>query len=150
MVRFGLVCRWPCSWSWRLSGCFCLGGDVVVLGEARGVGQVGKAVLVLAEYSALCALLSRNRAPSGHMGERLQAKLNEVKTKLRRRMHAPIPEQGQWLQAVVRGHIQYYGVPMKISALWTFRFQVGWLWHRALSLGDVGDAGPLATQFFSV
>jgi RNA-directed DNA polymerase len=30
--------------------------------------------------------------------KRLQAKLNEVKAELRRRMHHPIPEIGQWLQ----------------------------------------------------
>jgi len=65
--------------------------------------------------------------------KRLQAKLNEVKAELQRRMHEPIPEVGKWLQAVVRGHIRYYGVPMNNSALALFRFQVGWLWHRALS-----------------
>ena len=62
-----------------------------------------------------------------------QTKLNEVKAELQRRMHEPIPELGQWLQAVVRGHIRYYGVPMNTPALKLFRFQVGWLWHRALS-----------------
>src|SRR6202158_5716642 len=65
--------------------------------------------------------------------KRLQTKLNEVKAELQRRMHEPIPELGKWLQAVVRGHIRYYGVPMNHSALWIFRFQVGRLWHRALS-----------------
>jgi RNA-directed DNA polymerase len=65
--------------------------------------------------------------------KRLQAKLNEVKAELQRRMHQPIPEQGKWLQAVVRGHIRYYGVPMNTPALRLFRFQVGWLWHRVLS-----------------
>jgi group II intron reverse transcriptase/maturase len=65
--------------------------------------------------------------------KRLQAKLNEVKAELQRRMHAPIPEQGKWLQAVLRGHNRYYGVPMNLSALWIFRFQVGWRWRRALS-----------------
>jgi RNA-directed DNA polymerase len=65
--------------------------------------------------------------------KRLQAKLKEVKADLQRRMHEPIPELGQWLQAVVRGHIRYYGVPMNTAALWLFRSQVGWLWHRALS-----------------
>src|SRR6266700_222099 len=65
--------------------------------------------------------------------KRLQTKLNEVKAELKRRMHEPIPEQGKWLQAVVRGHVRYYGVPMNNSALWIFRFQVGRLWHRALS-----------------
>src|SRR6201993_684607 len=65
--------------------------------------------------------------------KRLQAKLNEVKAELKRRMHDPVPEQGQWLQAVVRGHIRYYGVPMNQPALTMFRFRVGWLWHRSLS-----------------
>jgi group II intron reverse transcriptase/maturase len=65
--------------------------------------------------------------------KRLQTKLNEVKAELQQRMHEPIPDQGKWLQAVVRGHIRYYGVPWNQNALWIFRFQVGRLWHRALS-----------------
>jgi len=65
--------------------------------------------------------------------KRLQAKLNEVKAELQRRMHEPVPEQGKWLQAVVRGHIRYYGVPMNQPALQLFRFRVAWLWQRALS-----------------
>jgi RNA-directed DNA polymerase len=65
--------------------------------------------------------------------KRMQAKLNAVKTELQRRMHEPTPEQGKWLQAVVRGHIRYYGVPMNRPALSIFRFRVAWLWHRALS-----------------
>ncbi|MFZ1834554.1 MAG: group II intron reverse transcriptase/maturase, partial [Pseudomonadales bacterium] len=65
--------------------------------------------------------------------KRLQAKLAEVKLALKRRLHVPIPEQGQWLRSVVAGHLRYYGVPMNGPALHCFRFQVGWLWHRALS-----------------
>ena len=67
------------------------------------------------------------------MRKRLQAKLNEVKVELQRRMHEPIPEQGKWLRAVVGGHFRYYGVPMNQPALVIFRFQVGRLWYRALS-----------------
>jgi RNA-directed DNA polymerase len=65
--------------------------------------------------------------------KRLQAKLSEVTAELRRRMHDPVPQMGKWLRAVVEGHIRYYGVPMNAPALHLFRFQVGWLWHRALS-----------------
>jgi group II intron reverse transcriptase/maturase len=65
--------------------------------------------------------------------QRLQAKLSEVKAELKRRMHAPIPEVGKWLSAVVGGHLRYYGVPMNGQALFLFRFRVGWLWYRALS-----------------
>jgi group II intron reverse transcriptase/maturase len=64
--------------------------------------------------------------------KRLQAKLKEVKTELRRRMHHPIREQGAWLRSVVGGHIRYYGVPTNSCALDTFRFQVGRLWMRTL------------------
>jgi RNA-directed DNA polymerase len=66
------------------------------------------------------------------MRTRLQAKLNEVKAELRRRMHRPIREQGAWLRSVVGGHVRYYGVPMNQRALHTFRFQVGRLWMRTL------------------
>jgi group II intron reverse transcriptase/maturase len=65
--------------------------------------------------------------------KRLQAKLSAVKAELRRRMHDPIPTVGTWLRSVVGGHIRYYGVPMNSPALHVFRFQVGRLWHRALS-----------------
>jgi group II intron reverse transcriptase/maturase len=65
--------------------------------------------------------------------KRLQAKLSAVKAELKRRMHDPIPEVGRWLRAVVGGHVRYYGVPMNGPALHLFRFQVGRLWHRALS-----------------
>ena len=65
--------------------------------------------------------------------KRLQAKLSEVKTELRRRLHHPVPEVGQWLRSVVSGHFRYYGVPMNAPALHIFRLQIGWLWHRALS-----------------
>ena len=65
--------------------------------------------------------------------KRLQAKLTEVKAELTRRRHDPVPEVGKWLRSVVGGHIRYYGVPMNGPALYAFRFQVGRLWHRALS-----------------
>lgn len=65
--------------------------------------------------------------------KRLQAKLSAVKAELRRRLHDPIPVVGAWLRQVVSGHVRYYGVPMNGPAIGLFRFQVGWLWHRALA-----------------
>ena len=67
------------------------------------------------------------------MRRRMQAKLNELKAELRRRLHDPVPAVGQWLHSVVSGHFRYYGVPMNLPALRVFRFQVGWLWYRALA-----------------
>jgi RNA-directed DNA polymerase len=66
------------------------------------------------------------------MRKRLCAKLKEVKAELRRRVHDPIPEQGAYLGAVLRGHFRYYGVPMNGPALSVFRLAVGWIWCRSL------------------
>jgi RNA-directed DNA polymerase len=66
-------------------------------------------------------------------GPRLRAKLQEVKLELRHRWHDPIPEVGQWLGSVVRGHCQYYGIPGNSRAIVRFRNEVNRLWRRALS-----------------
>ena len=65
-------------------------------------------------------------------GDRLRAKLKEVKAELRRRWHDPIPKVGDWLAAVVRGHCQYYGIAGNAWAIRRFREEVNRLWHRAL------------------
>lgn len=67
------------------------------------------------------------------MRKRMRNKLKAVKEELRRRMHLPIPQQGQWLAAVLRGHFQYYGVPYNSPALWKFHYWVKWHWKRLLS-----------------
>ena len=64
--------------------------------------------------------------------KRLRAKLQAVKIELRRRMHHPIPEQGQYLRAVVAGHGRYFGVPCNGARLRTLRFQLAGLWRRTL------------------
>lgn len=64
--------------------------------------------------------------------KRLGGKLQAVKAELRRRMHRPIAEQGQYLRAVVAGHGRYFGVPCNGARLRTFRFQIARLWHRTL------------------
>jgi RNA-directed DNA polymerase len=66
-------------------------------------------------------------------GERLRAKLREVKAELRQRRHDPIPEVGKYLAAVVRGHCQYFGMPGNWRAIGRFRDEVSRLWHQALS-----------------
>jgi group II intron reverse transcriptase/maturase len=64
--------------------------------------------------------------------KRLRVKLQAVKIELRRRMHRPIQEQGEFLRAVVAGHGRYFGVPDNGARLSVFRFQVARLWHRTL------------------
>jgi RNA-directed DNA polymerase len=64
--------------------------------------------------------------------KRMRAKLRDLKEELRRRMHAPVPVVGAWLQSVLRGHYNYYGVTNNARALGAFRYHVGRLWYSAL------------------
>jgi group II intron reverse transcriptase/maturase len=66
------------------------------------------------------------------MRQRMQAKLKALATELRHRLHLPIPEVGAYLRAVLRGHYQYYGVPLNTYALRAFRHAVIRLWRQAL------------------
>ena len=65
-------------------------------------------------------------------GDRVQAKLAEVKEQLRHRRHQPIPEQGKWLAQVVAGFFNYHAVPTNFAALHAFRDHVRDLWRRSL------------------
>lgn len=66
------------------------------------------------------------------IGKRLTAKLREIKTELRKRMHVDIPIQGEWLATVVRGYFGYHAIPGNSEALETFRTQIAHMWYKTL------------------
>ena len=65
-------------------------------------------------------------------GDRMRAKLREIKAELRHRMHHATVEQGQWLRTVVAGYFAYHAVPTNARALSAFRHHVTDLWRRTL------------------
>jgi hypothetical protein len=66
------------------------------------------------------------------IAKRMRSRLKEIDSELRRRRHRPIPEQGAWLGAVVRGYFAYHAVPTNGSRLNAFRTEVTRTWMRAL------------------
>ena len=48
--------------------------------------------------------------------DRMRVKLRALKGELKRRMHEPIPQQGRWLDQVVRGYFAYHAVPTNSRA----------------------------------
>jgi group II intron reverse transcriptase/maturase len=66
------------------------------------------------------------------MRQRWQAKLQAVRTELKRRLHDPVPEVGAYLRSVVTGHYRYYGVPMNGHALGAFRNAIAHTWQWML------------------
>ena len=66
------------------------------------------------------------------IAKRMRVQLQTIKTELRRRLHRPINETGQWINQALRGHMAYYAVPGNGSSIASFVFRVEWLWLRAL------------------
>ena len=66
------------------------------------------------------------------MRKRFTAKLQEVKSELRTRMHHAISDQGSWLRSVVRGYVAYHAIPGNCDAIGAFRTQIAKLWYKIL------------------
>ncbi len=66
------------------------------------------------------------------IAKRLRTKIKVVGEKLMKLRHIPVPEQGKWIRAVVRGHFNYYAVPGNKQSLETFRTEINKHWFYAL------------------
>ena len=64
--------------------------------------------------------------------KRLVKQIQAVKRELRNRMHFPVNENLAWLNRVIRGHINYYGVPGNSRAIGRFRLEVVRRWMKLL------------------
>jgi hypothetical protein len=60
------------------------------------------------------------------------AKLQVLRAEIRRRRHESPAETHRWLCSVIRGHVNYYGVPTNYPAMMSFRSHVEQQWHRQL------------------
>ena len=100
--------------------------------SARGLGK--PETFQFLGFTHICGKTRKGRFQLKRITDRkrMRAKLRKVKTECRRRMHLPIPDQGQWLGSVVRGHLNYYAVPGNIRAVHAFRHRAIRHWYRAL------------------
>jgi RNA-directed DNA polymerase len=65
-------------------------------------------------------------------GKRLIKQIREVTRQLRQRMHAPVNETLAWLNRVVRGYVNYFGVPGNSNAIGRFRLEIVRRWWKLL------------------
>ena len=100
--------------------------------QSRGLGK--PATFDFLGFTHICAKSKNGRfwLKRITIAKRMRAKLREVNDQLKRRMHQPIPVQGQWLRSVVQGHLAYYAVPGNTNAVSAFRDQVTRHWLKAL------------------
>ena len=66
------------------------------------------------------------------IGKRMAAKLKSIKADLRRRMHEPIKDTGEWLRSKVQGYFNYHAVPGNFPRLRSFRHDVIRSWWQAV------------------
>ncbi len=64
--------------------------------------------------------------------KRLRRKVKEVTENLRDRMHRPVHETGVWLGSVLRGVINYYGIPGNMESLKRLRDLIARAWFNVL------------------
>lgn len=72
--------------------------------------------------------------------KRMEAKLQEVKQDLRRRMHDTVEATGRWLRQVLQGYSQYHAIPGNLAALKRFRERIQQHWRRTLRRRSQGAA----------
>jgi group II intron reverse transcriptase/maturase len=63
---------------------------------------------------------------------RMRAKLKEIREQLWKRRHLPVPVQGKWIGAVVRGYLAYHAIPTNGRSMCSFRVEVTRHWLHAL------------------
>lgn len=66
------------------------------------------------------------------IAKKLRAKLQEIKARLTRCLHAKVQDTGRWLRQVVQGWFNYHAVPGNFRCLAQFLMEVEQLWRRAL------------------
>ena len=76
------------------------------------------------------------------MRKRLRRSLKRVSAWCQRHRHEPVVEQWAALNAMLRGHYQYYGRPTNFRSLWEFYRVVRKLWRKWLNRRTRGKTLP--------
>lgn len=66
------------------------------------------------------------------IAKKMRAKLQEIKARLTRCLHANVKDTGRWLRQIVQGWFNYHAVPGNFPCLDQFLTEVEGLWRRAL------------------
>ena len=86
-------------------------------------------------FTHICAKTLKNgcfTVKRKSISKRLRRKVKEVRGKLKRMRHAPVPDQGKWLRSVVQGFFNHHAVPGNRSALAAFRTLLVRSWFQSL------------------
>ena len=85
-------------------------------------------------FTHYCTTCRRGRFKLGRKTSRMRLvkQIQAVKRELQKRMHLPVRENLEWLNRVVRGYVNYYGVPGNSKAIGRFRMEIVRRWMKLL------------------
>ena len=101
--------------------------------KKRGEGKPGTFNFLV--FTHICGTSHKTGYFTVHrrtIGKRMAAKLNDIRAKLRERMHVSPTTTGKWLVQVVRGYFQYHAIPGNWARLEAFRNGVQRIWFQTL------------------
>ena len=67
------------------------------------------------------------------MKKRLRQSLKAIAEWCQENRHEPVEDQQQTLNAKLRGHYQYYGLPPNSRSIWKFYWGVCRIWRKRLA-----------------
>ena len=102
--------------------------DAQAMGEGRPESFDFLGFTHLCSHNSLGRFTIRRKT----MRKRRVSQLKRIRAELRRRLHDPVARTGAWLQRVVQGHINYYGVPLNSQTVSGFCYEVRKSWYRTL------------------
>ena len=102
--------------------------------EAQAAGEGKPGTFDFLGLTHLCGKSRRGRFLLTRVTSksRMRGTLRALREQLRVHRDRPIPEQGAWLQRVLRGYFNYYAVPTNSRRIRAFRKEVARAWLRAL------------------
>jgi RNA-directed DNA polymerase len=112
------------------------------LRSARDVFVLGFTHICTQDENGKFLLLRRSRR------DHMRVTLRAIKDQLRRRMHRSIPDQGRWLQRVLRGYFAYHAAPGNLERLKAFRKRVILLWFKTLKRRGQKDRTTWRTMYW--
>jgi RNA-directed DNA polymerase len=101
--------------------------------QKRGLGKPEKFDFL--GFTHLCSKTIKNNKfiiRRKTIAKRFRAKLKDIKEKLMKRRHTPVPDQGKWLRSVLIGHFNYYSVPGNRKCIDNFQTEVIRTWFFTL------------------
>lgn len=79
-----------------------------------------------------CTRMRNGQFKVGRKTAKLTKQIKDFQAELSKRLHVPVAENARWIASVLRGHINYFGVPGNTESLSQFHNEICRRWLKSL------------------